>query len=109
MAQKTVLSDTPKKLIAKYYQVLKAHRIAVDQMILFGSYAIGKQKIWSDVDVCVVSKSFGKNEWKERMLLKRLTDTVDTLIEPHPVHPRDLADIYDPFTSEIRNHGIRII
>lgn len=109
MVAKTVLSDTPRNLIKKYRRVLIKAGIPVTQMIMFGSYAKGTAKPWSDVDVCIVSSSFGKNAFKEMVWLSKLTATVDTMIEPHPFNLGDLNDPYDSLAQEIRRHGKTII
>ena len=105
MAQKSILSDTPERLIKKYKKVLTDSGIPVKRMILFGSYAKGKAKPWSDVDVCVVSPVFGKDGYDEMVKLKHLTGKVEDMIEPHPYHPDDLNDPFDPLAFEIRTHG----
>lgn len=105
MAQATVLTDTPEELIRKYRQVVEAVGIPVEKMILFGSYARKKGKSWSDVDVCVVSSSFGKDPYEEMVRLKQLTTKVDAMIEPHPYNSEDLADPLDPLAWEIQRTG----
>lgn len=109
MAKQKILADSPKRLIKRYYQKLLRTGIPVEQMILFGSQAKGTARQWSDVDVCVVSPSFGKEPFRELVRLKQLTSDIDSLIEPVPYHPDDLADKYDPLAKEIRTHGIRIL
>lgn len=105
MATKTILNGTPRRLIKKYRRVLVKAGIPVKQMILFGSYAKGEARPWSDVDVCVVSPSFGKNAFAEMVKLAKLTVTVDTMIEPHPFSPSDLNNPYDSLAQEIRTYG----
>lgn len=109
MAIKTILKDKPKKLIKKYCQVLVNAGIPVKKIILFGSYVKGTQKPWSDLDLCIVSDIFGKDPLKEMMLLKKLTTKVETMIEPYPYNPQDLAEPWDSLANEIRKHGQRII
>ena len=109
MAAKTVLNDTPRRLLKKYRQALIKAGIPVKQMILFGSHAKGTAKPWSDVDVCIVSSLFGKNAFKEMVRLSKLTASVDTMIEPHPFSPGDLNDPYDSLAQEIRRYGKTII
>jgi uncharacterized protein len=109
MVQKTLLSDTPEILIKKYAQVLLKSGISLDRIILFGSYAKKTNKPWSDIDVCVVSKQFGKHRLLESMDLAALATQVDSMIEPHPFHPDDLLDQYDPLASEIRKYGIEVV
>jgi len=109
MVGKSLLNDSPENLIRKYYQKLKSHNIPVKQIILFGSYAKGAAKPWSDLDLCVVSPVFGKKPFDEMVMLKKLTSDVESLIEPHPYHPKDLKDKWDPLAVEIRKYGIKII
>ncbi|HCS78125.1 TPA: nucleotidyltransferase domain-containing protein [Patescibacteria group bacterium] len=108
MDQQTLLSDTPKNLIEKYRKVLKANNVAFDKMIVFGSFAKKTQHMASDLDVCVVSKEFGKDAFAEMIMLAKYAAQVDSLIEPHPYSPQDLADKWDPLAHEIRIHGIII-
>lgn len=108
MDQQTLLNDTPENLIRKYKLVLTEAGIPVERMILFGSYAKKTPRPWSDVDVCVVSKTFGKRPFYEMLQLAHFTQSVDTMIEPHPYHPDDLADKYDTLAKEIRTYGVVI-
>lgn len=105
MAQKSILNDTPKNLIKRYIKLLKKEGIPVEKVILFGSYAKGNPKPWSDLDICVVSKKFGKDNYDETITLKQLTSDIDSMIEPHPYHPEDLKNRFDPLAWEIRKHG----
>jgi predicted nucleotidyltransferase len=105
MAQKSILKDEPEILIKKYYQLLVQKGIKVEKIVLFGSYAKGSAKAWSDLDLCVVSKNFGKDPHDELVMLMKLTSDIDDMIEPHPYHPNDLKDKWDPLAAEIRKHG----
>ncbi len=105
MAAKSILNDTPINLIKKYKDVLRDAGIPVSKIILFGSYAKGKAKPWSDVDICVVSNAFGKDSHEELVRLMRLTSKVDDMIEPHPYHPKDLEDPFDSLAYEIKRTG----
>lgn len=105
MDQVSILADTPVNLIKKYRQVLVDSGIPIEQMILFGSYAKGTAKPWSDVDVCVVSPIFGKDSHDEMVRLMNLTRSVENMIEPHPYNAAGLADPWDPLAHEILTHG----
>ncbi|OIN93063.1 hypothetical protein AUJ38_03895 [bacterium CG1_02_42_9] len=83
--------------------------IPVEQIIMFGSYAKNQARYDSDLDVAVVSKTFGKNSFREMVKLSKIALGVESLIEPHPYHPKDLKDKWDPLANEIRNFGKRII
>ncbi|MEK7165910.1 MAG: nucleotidyltransferase domain-containing protein [Patescibacteria group bacterium] len=108
MDQKSLLSDAPENLLKRYKKVLKDNNVQVEQLILFGSFAKKTQHPASDLDVCVVSRDFGKDAFGEMIMLAKYASEVDTLIEPHPYSPADLADKWDPLAVEIRKHGIVI-
>lgn len=59
------------KLITKrLVNRLKDMNISVQQIILFGSYATGKTRPYSDIDIAVISSSFqGKTLLKRQELL----------------------------------------
>ena len=48
------------RTIRKFIKALKHEGIPVDHVILYGSYARGKTRPDSDIDVAVISKNFGK-------------------------------------------------
>ena len=105
MAHQSILNDSPEHLLARFRDALASHDIPVSQLILFGSYAKGAPKPWSDLDVCVVSPIFGKNRYDEMVLLGHIAGEIEPMIEPHPYHPKDLADPWDPLAAEIRRTG----
>lgn len=105
MVQTTILNGTPLQLIRLYREHLMRNGVPVSRMILFGSYAKGTEKPWSDLDLCVVSDSFGRDDYEETVRLKKLTTAIDSMIEPHPYHPKDLENPYDPLAYEIRTTG----
>ena len=76
MARKTLLTGSPKFLAKKYYQELVKAGIPVEQLIIFGSYAKGNHKYYSDLDICVVSPKFGKNRFNERLILKHISNKI---------------------------------
>jgi len=109
MLQKTLLKDKQKKIIVQYNQALKKAGIQAEQIIMFGSYAKGNPKPWSDLDLCVVSEKFGKDSFAEMVRLAKIAQGVESLIEPHPYNRKDLSDPWDPLAAEIRIYGKRII
>lgn len=94
--------------IKDYKKVLEKNNIKVKKLILFGSYAKGTQKSWSDIDICVVSPQFGKNRFEERVRLMKLSIVGGENIEPHPYNLRDLKNKWDPLASEINKFGVEI-
>lgn len=98
-----------KKVITKANLFVKKVRetgIKVDKAFLFGSYAKGKPKIYSDIDVCIVSPNLGHDFTEETVRLHKISYKVDSRIEAIPFDPERLNDPYDPLAFEIRKHGI---
>lgn len=82
------------------------HMDANAKVILFGSQATGKAGVESDIDVCVVSDKFGKDIFEEGLLLKRIADKIDYLIEPVPMNNFDFNDKYSTLAFEVKRIGI---
>lgn len=88
-----------------YKEALKEAKIPVTKLILFGSQAKGTARRWSDIDLAIVSKAFGKDRHDERLKLMRLRSDNILDIEPHPFHPNDLKERWSTIAYEIKTHG----
>ncbi len=100
----------PKKVkneIDEYVQALKEDHLPIVKVILFGSYAKGKQRKGSDIDLCIISPKF-KNSFKAMQYLwaKRLNDSGVT-IEPIGFSSEDFRD-ESTLTREIKQTDIEI-
>lgn len=107
MAKKAI----PKKVkseISKFVNALKTDKLPIERIIIFGSYAKGKQRKWSDIDVCVISPRF-KNPWKAMgyLWLKREISDVRYAIEPVGFSPKDFRE-GSSLINEIKQTGIEI-
>ncbi|OGZ72204.1 MAG: hypothetical protein A2908_02350 [Candidatus Staskawiczbacteria bacterium RIFCSPLOWO2_01_FULL_38_12b] len=94
------------KTVNEFKKSLQASGVDVDFFIVFGSYAKGVARSDSDIDVGVVSKMFGKDDVVEMQELFKKSLRVNAFIEPYPINPKDLKDIYNPIIQEILNTGI---
>ena len=103
--KKIYTSQEVKKIVSEYKKLLKKEGVEFNKIYLFGSYAKNNPRDWSDIDVAVVSKKFGKDFFEEQLLLDRIADKVDYAIESHPLSPGDLRDKWSSLASEIRNRG----
>src|SRR3989344_7596902 len=101
MAGKKILNINIVSKINHYREILKKEGIRIEQIILFGSYAKGRAKKWSDIDLSILSREFGKNSHDELIKLLNLRDDFSVDIEPHPFHPNDLLEKWDPLAHEI--------
>lgn len=86
MAVKTISTIT--ELIKRYIQELEKKHIHVEEAIIFGSYAKGKPKEESDIDVALVSPSFTGNRFEDRRKIVPLRRKIDSRIEPIPFSPK---------------------
>jgi len=66
----------------KIFKGLLEGHFDIDQMILFGSYAMGTQKEVSDIDVAIVVNSIDLDFFDYAPLLWKLRTEVDCRIEP---------------------------
>lgn len=95
--------------VKRFGAQLRDAGISFERLIIFGSYAKGTAKPWSDIDVCVVSRTFGDDRQGERVRLMNVQNDETIDIEPHPYHPVGLADKWDPLAHEIRTYGIPVV
>ncbi len=99
----------PIKIIKRFAAALAKEGITVDNIILYGSYAKGKARSDSDIDVAVVSKDFGKDRTEEGMLLFRIAGEIDPRIEPVPISVESYKnDTWVPLIYEIRTKGVEL-
>lgn len=107
MAQKTIPQLIVRK-VERLRKTIEDDGVAVNSLYVFGSYAKGSAHSWSDIDVCVVSPSFGKKIKNPARYLwsKRLT-LHDFKLEPIGFNPRDFAES-SPLIAEIKKYGIKI-
>lgn len=98
-----------REIIKKYGDALKAKGVRFNKIILFGSYASGRAGKDSDIDLAVISEEFGKDRFRERVLLSKIAYYVDARIEPHPVSLHDyMEENWQSLIHEIKSKGIEI-
>jgi predicted nucleotidyltransferase len=73
------------KVIRRFTEAINKKGITIDKVVLYGSYAKGRERPDSDIDMAIVSKDFGKDRTKEGMMLFRIAGSVDVRIEPVPI------------------------
>jgi predicted nucleotidyltransferase len=97
-----------KKIIARYIGELEKLGIEVSQVILYGSYARGKPKEHSDIDIAVVSPAFSKLDIFERQeILSRAHHNFRVPIEPIGLTPKQLQE-KQGFAREIIESGVMV-
>lgn len=91
--------------IKVFIEVLKKNRVNINQIILFGSVAKGKQNKYSDIDLAVISSRFGKDPMGEMMFLSKLAWSASDRIEAIPLSSEDMKLKYHPLIGEIKKYG----
>ncbi len=98
-----------KSEIDNYLQQLRADGLPIQSVFLFGSYAKGNIRQWSDIDLCVVSPKFKDSVSANQYLWsKRVIRDVNYAIEPIGFSPREFSDNYNSLVQEIKRTGIRV-
>lgn len=95
-----------KKIIVRYINILQTFGIEVSQVILYGSYAKGNPKEYSDIDVAVVSPAFRKLDiFARQEILSKAHHNFGVPIEPLGFTPEQIRG-KKGFIKEIVDHGI---
>jgi predicted nucleotidyltransferase len=96
------------KIIKKYIEELKKHNIPIDKAIIFGSYAKGKAKLYSDIDIALISDFFTGDRFEDRRKIIPYRRKIDNRIEPIPFRPEDF-DNGGILVKEIKKEGINVL
>jgi predicted nucleotidyltransferase len=97
-----------KKIILNFVKEIQALGIEVSQVILFGSYAKGRPKYYSDIDVAVISPGFAKLDIFERQeLLSRAHFKVKEPLEPIGLTPKQVRE-KQGFAQAIVESGVTV-
>ncbi len=94
------------KIVDDYINRLLLNKIKIHSAYLFGSYAKGKNRADSDIDLAIVLNKV-KNTFETEIKLMTLRKNNETIIEPHIFEKEDFFKL-NPFISEILNTGIQI-
>jgi len=100
-----------RQLVIELRALLKNNKIRADVFILYGSYAVKKNRVDSDIDIAVVSRDFGFDRFEEGSNLNYLASKVDHRIEAVPISLDDYlsSENISPLMHEITSKGIVIL
>ena|SRR3989338_4534580 len=98
-----------KKIAKKYELALTGNNIPVNAIYLFGSYAKGRARPGSDIDFCVVSNAFGKNDFREMVIINQIAKQVAAEIEAFPIEEKEFKRRTNPFIKEALRTGERLL
>lgn len=95
-----------KKIVERYVAELKRYGLDISAVFLYGSYAKGKPKEYSDIDVAVVSPSFRNMDIFERqIILSKAHHNFGEPIEPIGFTPEQISDKRG-FAREVVENGV---
>lgn len=82
--------------------------LPVGEAYLYGSYAKGQERPYSDIDIAVVSSSFSGDRFEDWEKIFSLQEGLSLLIEPWPFTPVQFQQDWHPLVHQIKTTGIRI-
>lgn len=104
MVRKEILAK-----VRRFRRLLEKEGIPVAKILLYGSHVRGTAREDSDIDVCVISKAFGKDRLKERFFLFHQAPKIDSRIEPVPFTLNDYrTNRVSPLLHQIRKEAIEV-
>jgi predicted nucleotidyltransferase len=96
------------KILKRYVAELEKTDIHLKAAILFGSYATGNCREFSDIDIALVSDDFEGVRFFDKEKIKKPTLAIDHRIEPLPFRTENFSED-NVFVKEILKTGIRVI
>lgn len=105
---KGAINKEIRDIALSFGKAVRKKGIPIKKLVIFGSYAKGKARPESDIDICVVSPKFGKDIIEEMQFLLKQSRHIDTRIEPYPVSPQEYKKTVSPIIFEIRQFGQEI-
>ena len=107
MKQHTVITrEEALELARQLHKKLRAQRIPVHEVILFGSIVAGMQHRGSDIDIAVICDSFRPTRYEENMEIRKARRDLDVRISPFCLHPDDLENVYWRLSREVKKYGV---
>ena len=104
-----MVSKSVRRVIQRFVAAVRKEGIRVDKVILYGSYVRGTEREYSDIDVAIVSRDWGKDPVEEGMRLFVIAGGVDSRIEPVPISLESYEkDTWVPLIYEIREKGVEL-
>lgn len=98
-----------KKLIFDFIESLKKNNLPLGKVILYGSYARGNPRDYSDIDLVVVSDKIPANRWKAQAILSKAMQSEEDysyIIEPIGYSTKEYENAESgSFLQEVKERG----
>lgn len=86
---------------------LERNGIRVTRAILFGSFAQGRMREWSDIDVALISPDYRPTDFRQRVKIGLICQSVDVRMETVVYRPESFPK-GEPLAREIERTGIAL-
>ncbi len=106
MNKKTINSEI-KDIVLRYAKAI-CDKYPVEAIILFGSYAKGRENEDSDIDMAIVIDKFKDTIIDEEVEFMKMRKGIDYRIEPHIIRIEDYKNVTTPFIQEVIDTGIKV-
>ena len=94
-------------LIREAVDRLNCSGIRVTRAILFGSFAQGRTREWSDIDLALISPDYRPADFRQRVKIGLICQDVDVRMETVVYRPKDFCK-GEPLAREIERTGIEV-
>ena len=94
-------------LVSKFVNLV-TDEFPIKSVYLFGSYAKGEAKEYSDIDLAVVSDKFEGSRFFDKEKLNKYILKTSIDLEIHPFRTMDFTED-NPFVKEIIQTGLKIV
>jgi predicted nucleotidyltransferase len=96
------------EIVGNYAQEIKSRGVHLRSVILFGSFARGRQHEWSDIDVALVADEFTGVGFVDTKYFSAVSIKKPYLRIEAITYPTEYFYAGDPFVDEIKKTGITI-
>jgi len=104
-----MVEEKVEKIIHRFTDALAKRGIRIDQVILYGSYASGNMKPYSDIDLAIISPDFGNDKFEESKLLLQAAWRIDPRLQPVPISSESFKKKdWVPLIHQIKSSGIEV-
>ena len=95
--------------VQNYADEIQARGVNLRKVILYGSFAKGKQHEWSDIDVALVADEFTGFTFEDKKLFPYIGIKKPYIRIEAKTYPTGYFREGDPFIDEIKKEGIVIL
>ena len=101
--------ETAIETVRNYAKDIESHGVHLRAVFLYGSFAKGTQREWSDIDVALVADEFTGFYFNDSDLFPYVSIKKPYIRIEAKTYPTDYFQQGDPFIDEITKTGIQIL